>query len=129
MRTNKRVGAVIRKGDEVLLIHRHKNGEEYWVLPGGGVEDEETLEEALRREVMEETSLAITSFELIRECPGYEGRCHYFYEVKTDDIEPELGGPEKGNMDATNIYILEWVNRNLARKLENLFPEEIKEHI
>ena len=119
----------MRKGDEVLLIHRHKNGDEYWVLPGGGVEDEETLEEALKREVMEETSLEVLSFELIHECPGFEGRKHFFFEVKTENNDPELGGPEKENMNENNVYILEWVDRKKAKTLVNLFPEEIREHL
>ncbi|EKD53609.1 MAG: hypothetical protein ACD_61C00007G0019 [uncultured bacterium] len=130
MRTNKRVGAILRRGDSVLLIHRHKDGQEYWVLPGGGIEDEETLEEALRREVMEETSLEVLSFELIHECPGYEGRKHFFFEVITaPDMEPVLGGPEKDNMREDNIYVLEWVDRNKAKTLVDLFPEEIREFL
>ena len=124
MRTNKRVGAVLRRGDEVLLIHRHKNGEEYWVLPGGGVEDEETNEEALIREVMEETSLEVLEFELIRECPGDEGRTHFFFEVVTNIGEPVLGGPEKADMNDNNIYVLEWVNRDQAKTIKDFFPKE-----
>lgn len=129
MRTNKRVGALMRRGESVLLIHRFRDGMEYWVLPGGGVEDEESLEEALRREVMEETSLEVVSFELIHECPGDEDRQHSFFEVKAEDREPELGGPEKEDMNENNIYILEWVEREKAKTLVNLFPEEIREHL
>lgn len=43
MRTNKRVGALLRRDNKVLLIHRFRDNMEYWVLPGGGVEDEESL--------------------------------------------------------------------------------------
>ena len=34
-----------RKIVRFCLIHRKKNGEEYWLFPGGGVEDTETVEE------------------------------------------------------------------------------------
>lgn len=114
---------MIRKGDEVLLIHRHKNGEEYWVLPGGGVEDEETLEEALRREVMEETSLEMTSFVLIGEHEREDGAKHIFFEIISEG-DPLLGGPEKEAMDQNNIYILEWVNIQKAKQIEAFFPKE-----
>ena len=54
------VGAVALAEDRVLLI---KRGQEplkgHWSLPGGVVEVGETLEEALAREVFEETGLMI----------------------------------------------------------------------
>ena len=54
------VGAVVLDGDLVLLIKRSKaplKGQ--WSLPGGGVEVGETLEQAIAREVLEETGLTI----------------------------------------------------------------------
>jgi 8-oxo-dGTP pyrophosphatase MutT (NUDIX family) len=125
MRTNKRVGALMRRGDKVLLIHRFKNGEEYWVLPGGGVEDEESLEIALAREVMEETSLEVDSFALLGMHDHDDGSQHIFYEVITSG-EPVLGGPEKENMNDRNVYILEWVDKEIAKSLISLFPEEVR---
>lgn len=54
-----RVGAVIVRDGEILLARHERNGKRYWVLPGGGVEYGETLEEALAREIMEEASFEI----------------------------------------------------------------------
>ncbi|MGW1427120.1 NUDIX hydrolase [Streptomyces sp. NPDC002431] len=57
------VGAVVPDGEgRVLLLHR--SADDYlgglWELPSGGVDAGESLTEALRREVAEETGLAVT---------------------------------------------------------------------
>jgi ADP-ribose pyrophosphatase YjhB (NUDIX family) len=52
-----RVAALILHQNRVLLIRQEKAGRAYWLLPGGGVEPGETIEQALRRELQEETGL------------------------------------------------------------------------
>ena len=54
------VGAVVVKGDQIVLIKRGKDprkGE--WSLPGGGVELAETTSDAVEREIKEETGLEV----------------------------------------------------------------------
>ena len=54
------VGAVIVQDGRVLLVRRrHEPLAGQWTLPGGAVELGETLAGALRREILEETGLAI----------------------------------------------------------------------
>jgi mutator protein MutT len=54
------VGAVIVDGDRVVLVKRaHEPLKGHWSLPGGSVEVGETLEQAVVREVREETGLAV----------------------------------------------------------------------
>ena len=51
------VNALIFDEGRVLLAHRRDI--DWWNLPGGGMELNETVEEAIRREVREETGLEI----------------------------------------------------------------------
>jgi 8-oxo-dGTP diphosphatase len=61
------VGAVIKDADgRLLLIRRgHEPGKGLWSLPGGRIEDGETDEQALVREIAEETGLTVTPGRLI----------------------------------------------------------------
>ena len=60
------VGTVVLDGDMVLMIQRGKPPRQgLWSLPGGAQELGETIHEAARREVREETGLEIEIFGLI----------------------------------------------------------------
>jgi len=52
------VKVLIRKGDQVLIINKG-------LLPGGGVEEAETLEQAAARELQEELGMSVDSLEPI----------------------------------------------------------------
>ncbi len=52
------VGAIIENNGKILLIKRnHEPFNQYWGLPGGHIDKEENAEQAIIREVKEETNL------------------------------------------------------------------------
>ena len=55
-----RVSAILRREGRVLLCRHEKDGRQYWLLPGGGVNAGESLVDALRRELAEECGIAET---------------------------------------------------------------------
>jgi 8-oxo-dGTP diphosphatase len=99
------VGALIFEGSCILLVERAKEPlKGYWSLPGGIVEAGEKLEDAIRREVLEETGLEIepvSQFEIFeRIMPDAEGRPEYHY-VLMDYLCRVTGGQLQAASDVS----------------------------
>jgi ADP-ribose pyrophosphatase YjhB (NUDIX family) len=107
------VGAVIFQDERVLLVQRgHAPMQGEWSLPGGALEVGETLEEGVRREVLEETGLAvepITSVEVFdRIARDDAGRVQFHY-VLVDYLCRITGGSAACASDAVD---LRWAARD-----------------
>src|ERR1700737_1934807 len=63
-----RVAGLIVRVDQILLVEHRKRGQRYWVLPGGRLQGNETLEAALRRELREELALEARVGQLVIVC-------------------------------------------------------------
>lgn len=77
MHIRDRGSAVIIEGEKVALIKRSRDGEEYYVFPGGGIEKGESPEQATIREAFEELGVRID----VIKCLGtveFKGKQHYF---------------------------------------------------
>jgi len=73
---------VMRPDGAVLLVHfSFAGGDEVWAPPGGGIEPDESVEEAIRRELAEE--VGIHDFDL---GPELWTRTHHF------ELSPEFDG-------------------------------------
>ena len=120
---------IIIKEDKILLIHRFKNGKEYYVLPGGSIEKGESLKEAAIREVKEETNLDV-DVELLWEYEeDYQGkRKGYYFLAKSYEGDLKLGGEEAKINSVNNLYSLEWFPINEIKKAL-FYPEEIGRRI
>ncbi len=120
-----RAVAIIIKNGKILLIHRIKNKREYFVFPGGGIEENETKDGALQREVKEELNLDVKSKELIFQIKNGDHQEFYFL-IKSFLGEVRLGGEEKETMNENNQYHLIWFKLKEAFSLKDLFPKEAR---
>lgn len=112
-----RAAVVILDRGRVLLMHRRKEGDDYYVVPGGGVEPGETPEEAAIREAKEETGLTVG---LDRKLGTFDdgGRVGHYFLVTEFSGEQRVGGPERGRMSPENRYNLEWVEIERLRDVD-----------
>lgn len=121
------VSAIIIKTGKVLLIMRH--GKDYfpnmYEFPGGGVKDDETLEDALVREVREEVSLKVKR--IVRYVGSLKGEIHgtllkrytFLVEVENTDAVSLSHEHENyiwaGKKEASNVKLTEWTEQTLKQ--------------
>jgi 8-oxo-dGTP diphosphatase len=113
------VGALILRRNSILLVQRARNPlKDHWSLPGGLIEPGEKIEEALKREVLEETGLIVRPkklFEIFeRIMPDAEGRAEYHY-ILHDYLCRVVGGDLKAGDDASRVA---WVDRKKLKDLQ-----------
>lgn len=109
--------ALVRNGDRILLVQRARPPlQGCWGLPGGGVELGETVEEAVVREVREETGLQVEVSRFL----GYANaidrdeadRVRYHYVILYFEVHV-TGGLLHAGDDAAHA---EWVTVTEARR-------------
>jgi 8-oxo-dGTP pyrophosphatase MutT (NUDIX family) len=74
MRSTRYQGAIIRDHHILLLKQiEHASGRSYWQIPGGGIEPDETEEQCVQREMLEETGLSVQVSSLLLDEPSTPG--------------------------------------------------------
>lgn len=94
---------IIKYNDEYLVVERSKNDDflpGVWEFPGGNIENDETILEALKRELYEEigVNINVDKAKLVNfydEIHDKEEKYHYIeldflYETNTKDLEIKL---------------------------------------
>ena len=100
------VDAIIKVNDDKIVLVKRKNPpyKDWWALPGGIVEYGETVEEAVKREVYEETGLAIEIEKLVNvySDPKRDPRGHF---ISICFLCRKIGGTLRAATDAANVSI------------------------
>ena len=95
------VGGVIIRDNKILLTKRRDEPDKNkWAIPGGKLELNETLEEGLKREMKEETSLNVKIGKLLGIIEVINDSFHYVILDYECDI---ISGEIEANSDALDI--------------------------
>ena len=103
---------MVYKGDMILVINRTKSDWPGLSFPGGHLEEKETLEESVVREMKEETGLEIKNPKLcaIKEWDWGNGVRYLGLLYKTNDFKGELKSSNEGEVF--------WINKKDINKYE-----------
>ncbi len=113
---------LVLHNNNILLMYREKKGKKYYAIPGGKAENGESLEDAVVRELFEETSIHV---EIDKHLGAFvdkdKNKTQHLYLCKYVKGKPELrvDSVEQGfmNEDITNYFRPEWVD---VDKLDSL---------
>lgn len=131
---NIRVRAIIPLDNGIIFIHRVRTIDnilkEYYPLPGGGIENGETLEDGLYREITEELGIKIKVIKPIYKFNDNISTQHIYL---CEYIDGEVGtgnGPEYNDDSYAKKgkYIPEIVKLKDLKKT-NIIPVELKEQL
>ncbi|HQV94233.1 MAG TPA: NUDIX domain-containing protein [Anaerolineales bacterium] len=126
-----RAGVVLIEDNKVALIERHRAGLDYFVFPGGGVDEGETVEKAAVREAREELGVEVVIKQKVAEIHIETSRQVYFLAERVagefgtgtgeEFIDSDPNDPSEG------IYVPIWMPIGEMSEHGNVYPAELVE--
>jgi ADP-ribose pyrophosphatase YjhB (NUDIX family) len=120
--------AIILRGEDILVMYRHKEGAEYYTLVGGRLKEGETAEQGLIREVKEETGLDISAARLVfieKHPEPYNEQYIYLCEASNHDEVAIQSTSEEAMLNKLKFNTHEplWTHINLFSRLHFRTPQ------
>ncbi len=121
-------GIIIEDGSVYAMFRRRIKDDgtvkEYYVIPGGGIEENETLEENVIREMKEEFSVDVKIDGYLGKDESEDTIAHFFACSIVNGI-PCLGGEELERCTESNYYEIRKVSINNLDKVDILSVDMI----
>ena len=128
------VGAFIVNAQQKLFLMQSQKWSNLWVVPGGHIEIGETIEQALKREVKEETNIDILNptflclWEFIHGNEYHDKRhmlfLNYRVEAVSDDVELNNEGQQYGwfsKEEAEKLALEHYTKMTIEKYKEKIF--------
>lgn len=101
------------KDNRILVMYRKKNGEEYYVFPGGHMRSGEQPEDTVIREIEEETTVKCTiqkkAYEITDYAKTSKPQIEYYFVCNYVNGTPKLSGEESRRSTQDNFYQPMWI--------------------
>jgi 8-oxo-dGTP diphosphatase len=121
---------IVLKDNHVLLMERWRDGKHYFSIPGGGIEGNESREEAVIREIAEETDVTVNVLRPVMEM-RHGDVVHHIYLCEYVRGEPHLpkDSPEAAHMTEANRFKPGWVPVREVADLPLVYWEPLRHHL
>lgn len=92
------IKGVVKVKDKCLILKNTKNGNTYWDIPGGRIDDQEDIIDTLKRELSEELPTLkeysigkiLNIYRLSHDLKDGKGLLLIFYEIKAESFDVKL---------------------------------------
>jgi 8-oxo-dGTP diphosphatase len=109
-RSKIRAQCIVHRGSRILMVqHDHQNGETYWCLPGGGVEQSETAADGALRELQEECGVDGIIVREVSHTEYAQGHNVDTFLVDIGDQTPHVGTDPELQADAQILTNVAWL--------------------
>ncbi len=118
-----RAQCIVTRGSRILMAKHEEGDQEWWCLPGGGIEQGETPEQAALRELREECGV---EGRIVRQTSVYADpacdRAAYTYHVDIGTQDPRLGtDPEFAPGDEQILKDIRWLSLQEIPERDRVF--------
>lgn len=131
-----RVTGILIHNGSLLVLEQNVDNERSWSLPGGGLEQGETIEQALVRELREETGLDVSVGDLLYICDHIKTERHvvhltFLIHSRSNKIGKTIPGLEENEIKNVEFMPIDkLVDAGFSRKFVSLvkagFPNKGK---
>jgi 8-oxo-dGTP diphosphatase len=129
------IKAIIIQNNQILLTYNHYKGENFYLLPGGGQKHGERIDEALKRECLQEIGYHVEQGQLVF-IRDYIGKNHQYAEEDSNIHQVELmfsckllnGDLKKAKMDDEYQIGVKWIPLEALKDI-NIHPCALKKVI
>ena len=103
-----------------MMKHSYNN-QEWWCLPGGGIDENETPEKAALRELKEECNVEGKIIRVISHSSYSDDDENYTYLINIGDQEPKMGSDPELNNKKQIIADMQWLALNQIPERDRCF--------
>lgn len=121
---------MVLRNNNILLVEQNVDNTRGWSLPGGGLEECETLEDGIVRELIEETGITVKVKELLYLCDYIRDNRHvvhmtFLAEAPNDDLGETIPGLDENPIKSiAYVPVDEIQNYGFSKKFKNLIKND-----